>query len=103
MSGDWAGDYGSGTGPLSVPQDIADDLVRFVLESDLDVAMAERMKLDHGITQPLEVLFGHVAARPTIPIFVNSVALPLRPMRRARLLGGKRWDDSPRSSISAYL
>jgi len=81
------GDYGTDTGPLDVPQNITDDLVRSVLQADLDVAMSERMMVDHGISQPLEVLLGSVAARPVIPIFVNSVAAPLGPMRRARLLG----------------
>jgi 2,3-dihydroxyphenylpropionate 1,2-dioxygenase len=81
------GDYGTDTGPLDVPQNITDDLVRSVLRADLDVAMSERMMVDHGISQPLEVLLGSVAARPVIPIFVNSVAAPLGPMRRARLLG----------------
>jgi 2,3-dihydroxyphenylpropionate 1,2-dioxygenase len=81
------GDYGTDTGPLDVPQNITDDLVRSVLQADLDVAMSERMMVDHGVSQPLEVLLGSVAARPVIPIFVNSVAAPLGPMRRARLLG----------------
>jgi len=32
-------------------------------------------------------LFGDATARPVIPIFINSVATPLGPLRRARALG----------------
>ncbi|GGR47330.1 2,3-dihydroxyphenylpropionate 1,2-dioxygenase [Nocardioides luteus] len=81
------GDYGTESGPLDVPQHVADDLVGSVLEAELDVAMSERMTIDHGISQPLEVLLGSIGARPVVPIFINSVAAPLGPMRRARLLG----------------
>src|SRR5262249_25668613 len=42
---------------------------------------------DHGTVQPLEKLFGDAASRPVIPIFINSVATPLGPMRRVRALG----------------
>jgi 2,3-dihydroxyphenylpropionate 1,2-dioxygenase len=37
--------------------------------------------------QPLQTLFGDAGARPVIPIFINSVATPLGPLRRSRTLG----------------
>lgn len=81
------GDYGTQSGPLNVPEDIATDLVEAVLAADVDVAISANMDVDHGTVQPLQTLFGDAAALPVIPIFVNSVATPLGPLRRCRALG----------------
>lgn len=81
------GDYGSHAGPLNVPEDIATDCARAVLESGIDVAISASMDVDHGTVQPLQNLFGDVTAVPVIPVFINSVATPLGPVRRVRALG----------------
>jgi 2,3-dihydroxyphenylpropionate 1,2-dioxygenase len=81
------GDYGTAAGPLDVPTELAERLAGWVVERDIDVAISRRMELDHGGAQPLEILVGGLTATPTIPIFVNGVAKPFTPMRRARLLG----------------
>jgi len=87
MSATAVGDYGTSAGDLDVPQALADDLIDDLLAADLDVAMSEKMVVDHGISQPLDILFGSSAAKPMIPIFINSVAEPLGPLRRIRRLG----------------
>lgn len=81
------GDYGTGAGPLAVDRDAARHVVREVLAAGIDLAMSERLVVDHGFAQPLELLFGAIDAVPTVPVFVNSVALPFGPLRRTRLLG----------------
>ncbi|KWX57831.1 3-carboxyethylcatechol 2,3-dioxygenase [Mycobacterium sp. NAZ190054] len=81
------GDYGTHQGPLDVPADLATDCARAVLAADVDVAISAAMDVDHGTVQPLQKLFGDATAKPVIPVFVNSVATPLGPMRRVRALG----------------
>jgi 2,3-dihydroxyphenylpropionate 1,2-dioxygenase len=81
------GDFGTQAGPLNVPEDIATDCATAVLEAGVDVAISASMDVDHGAVQPLQILFGDAAARPVVPIFVNSVATPLGPVKRARALG----------------
>lgn len=88
------GDYGTHAGPLNVPDDIATDCAKAVLESGIDVAISASMDVDHGTVQPLQKLFGDATARPVIPIFINSVATPLGPLRRVRALG---------TAVGAYL
>lgn len=80
------GDFGSDTTPYDVPAEAA-DLAASVIDAGVDVAVSLKMQVDHGAVQPLELLFGSVAAAPVIPIFVNSVAPPFAPMHRVRLLG----------------
>ena len=81
------GDYGTQAGPLNVADEIATQCVKAVLEAGVDVAISAGMDVDHGTVQPLQTLFGDAAARPIIPIFINSVATPLGPLKRARALG----------------
>jgi 2,3-dihydroxyphenylpropionate 1,2-dioxygenase len=81
------GDYGTQAGPLTVPSDVATSCAASVLTAGVDVAISASMEVDHGTIQPLQTLFGDAAARPVIPIFINSVATPLGPVRRARALG----------------
>ena len=81
------GDFGSSAGPLDVPTKLAEQMAQSVLDQGVDVAVSLEMELDHGAIQPLEILFGGIATKPVIPIFVNSVATPFAPMKRIRLLG----------------
>jgi 2,3-dihydroxyphenylpropionate 1,2-dioxygenase len=81
------GDYDFPTGPLSVDRDAARALARGVLAADIDVAYSEALYVDHGFSQPLQLLFGGLNQVPVVPVFINSVAEPLNRPRRARLLG----------------
>lgn len=81
------GDYGTVPGELLVDREAAGLLTRAVLDAGVDVALSERMYVDHGFAQPLQVLFGGIDRIPVVPVFINCVAEPLGPVRRARLLG----------------
>ena len=70
-----------------------------VLDADVDVAISASMDVDHGTVQPLQTLFGDAAAVPVIPIFINSVATPLGPLKRARALGAAVGDFLPRGVV----
>lgn len=81
------GDYGTHLGPLDVPEHIAADCAKTVLNSGVDIAVSASMEVDHGTVQPLEKLFGDATSRPVIPIFINAIAMPLGPLHRCRALG----------------
>ncbi|MGW0694583.1 3-carboxyethylcatechol 2,3-dioxygenase [Streptomyces sp. NPDC002738] len=81
------GDFGSSTDPYDVPADAAAALAAAVIQDGIEAAVSLDMRVDHGAVQPLEILFGAVAAKPVIPVFVNSVAPPFTPVKRVRMLG----------------
>ncbi|MCA1983092.1 3-carboxyethylcatechol 2,3-dioxygenase [Nocardioides nematodiphilus] len=81
------GDWGTRKRALPVDADAARRLVDAALEADIDVAQSERLYVDHGMAQSLEMLFGADYERPIVPVFINAVGLPLGPMRRVRRLG----------------
>lgn len=81
------GDWGTAEGALPVDREAAGLLTDAALRSGIDVAQSERLYVDHGMTQPMEFLFGKSFTQPIVPIFINAVGLPLGPMQRVRLLG----------------
>jgi 2,3-dihydroxyphenylpropionate 1,2-dioxygenase len=87
MAAQAIGDFGTAAGPLSVPATLAEACSHAVMEAGVDIAVSYRMQVDHGFAQPLELLLGGLDLRPVIPVFINSVAVPLPGFKRARLLG----------------
>lgn len=81
------GDYGCLKGPLNVPGELALACTQAVLAEGVDCAISHRMQVDHGFAQPLQLLTGALDRYPVVPIFINSVAVPLPSSQRARLLG----------------
>lgn len=83
------GDYGSVPGELLVDEEAALSLAASVLEQGVDVTLSFNMLVDHGATQPLELLSTRVERKlpPILPIFINCAAGPRPPFRRARALG----------------
>src|SRR4051812_16308547 len=87
LAGTSIGDFGCTPGPIDVPRDIAEGLAQEALDGGVDLAVSLRMEVDHGMVQPLEILFGGLDTVPTVPFFINSVAPPFTPVHRVRVLG----------------
>lgn len=81
------GDFDTAAGPLDVPKALAESCAQAVLDAGVDAAVSYRMQVDHAFAQPLELLLGGLQGCPVIPVFINSVAVPLPGFKRARLLG----------------
>jgi len=82
------GDYGTPAGPVNVAGDDALGLARALIDGGFDPAVSRRMVVDHGVAQPLQLLFGSLASPPVLPIFVNAAAPPAIPtVRRVVALG----------------
>lgn len=81
------GDYETKAGRLDVPESIARGIAEAAIADGIDVAISLDMEVDHGAVQPMEILYGDAAAKPLVPIFINSVAPPFTPLKRIRLLG----------------
>lgn len=95
------GDYGTHAGPLNVPAALANEMAAAVWDAGVDVSLSAAMDVDHGTVQPLEVLFGSenlpAAAPPVIPVFINSVATPLGPLKRTG-----RWAARSVNSLAPW-
>lgn len=84
---DSVADYLTLPGQLSIPRELALEMARFILDSDVDIALSHRLQVDHGCTQALEEMSGSLTRYPVIPIIINSVAPPFAPYRRICRLG----------------
>jgi 2,3-dihydroxyphenylpropionate 1,2-dioxygenase len=80
-------DEGGSAGPLDIPLDQANTLVRDVATHNVDIATARHHTIDHGISQALQQLTGATNSVPVIPIIINCVANPLPSFDRCRALG----------------
>ena len=83
-----------GWGPRPVPPvrghpALAAHIAQSVIQSDFDLAIVNRMDVDHGLTVPLSLLCGQPARWPfrVIPFAVNVVHYPVPSGRRCFQLG----------------
>ena len=83
-----------GWGPRPVPDvighpELAAHIAQSVIQEDFDLTLVNRMAVDHGLTVPLSLLCGQVAAWPcrVIPFAVNVVQYPVPSGRRCFQLG----------------
>jgi 2,3-dihydroxyphenylpropionate 1,2-dioxygenase len=97
------GDYLTPAGRLNVDAQAAIALATHLMDEDFDVAVSRRMRVDHGFSQALQVLWGGLDTPPIVPIFMNAVAQPGIPrLRRCRALGasiGRFLDAEPRRTL----
>lgn len=80
-------DYKTPAGPLPVDSALAEQCIAYLHQQGIDVATSYDMRVDHGLTQLPDMLFGWENVPPMIPVFVNCVAPPRPPMTRVIKLG----------------
>lgn len=94
------GDYGTPAGTVNVASDDALSTATRLIDAQFDVAVSRRMVVDHGVAQPLQLLFGGLASPPVLPIFLNAAGPPAIPtVARVIALGravGALFADDPR-------
>jgi len=97
------GDYLTPAGRLNVDAGAAIALATHLMDEDFDIAVSRRMRVDHGFSQALQVIWGGLESPPVVPIFMNAVAQPGIPrLRRCRALGasiGRFLDGEPRRTL----
>jgi len=83
-----------GWGPRPVPvvkghPELAAHIAQSVILDEFDLTVVNRMEVDHGLTVPLNLLFGSPAEWPcrVIPLAVNVVLYPPPTGRRCFMLG----------------
>jgi 2,3-dihydroxyphenylpropionate 1,2-dioxygenase len=79
------GDWNTPVGPFPVQIPLARHILRALLRAGFDPSQSHRLRVDHGFTQPLDLLaLTHV---PIVPIIINAAAPPLPPLWRTHSLG----------------
>jgi gallate dioxygenase len=93
-----------GYGPRPVPKvighpELASHIAQSVIQQDFDLTIVNDLRVDHGLTVPLNLLFGSPAAWPckVIPFHVNVVQYPVPSGRRCFALG-----QAIRRAIESY-
>jgi gallate dioxygenase len=93
-----------GWGPRPVPPvlghpELAAHIAQSVIQSDFDLAIVNKMDVDHGLTVPLSLMCGQPASWPfrVIPFAVNVVHYPVPSGRRCFQLG-----QAIRRAIESY-
>ena len=93
-----------GWGPRPVPNvighpELASHIAQSVIQDDFDLTIVNKMEVDHGLTVPLNLMFGSPDAWPcrVIPFPVNVVLYPVPSGRRCLALG-----HALRKAITSY-
>ncbi|HOB66953.1 class III extradiol dioxygenase subunit beta [Ottowia sp.] len=93
-----------GYGPRPVPvvkghPELASHIAQSVIQQDFDLTIVNDLKVDHGLTVPMNLMFGSPAAWPckVIPFHVNVVQYPVPSGARCFALG-----QAIRRAIESY-
>ncbi|MFC7655488.1 hypothetical protein ACFQ34_12235 [Pseudonocardia benzenivorans] len=72
---------------LNVDLGVASAMCEGLLARDVDVAVGEKVAVDHGLGLTLVQLFAKPADIPLVPVVMNAIGYPLVPLGRARAFG----------------
>jgi 2,3-dihydroxyphenylpropionate 1,2-dioxygenase len=87
VQGESIGDFGTVAGQHDIPEAIAMECAERAINAGVDVGISYKMRVDHGATQPIELLSESMLLSKMVPIFINCVAAPRPSFGRARALG----------------
>ena len=87
VQGESIGDFGTVAGRLDIPEAAAMDCAKFIIDAGVDLGISYKLKVDHGATQPIELLSESTSLTRILPIFINCVAPPRPSFARSRALG----------------
>lgn len=79
------GDWDSPVGPFETHRPLAKHILASVMEAGFEPTFSYDLKVDHGITQPLEML--DLQGLPLVPVLINAAGPPLPTPRRCFDLG----------------
>jgi 2,3-dihydroxyphenylpropionate 1,2-dioxygenase len=98
------GDWNTPVGPFPAATALADHIVNTLLADGYEPAFSHELKVDHGITQPLQLM--NLEDVPLIPIVVNAAAPPLPTPARCHAFGaavGRAIRNAPQDLSVAVL
>jgi 2,3-dihydroxyphenylpropionate 1,2-dioxygenase len=98
------GDWNTPEGPFPPSTDLAEHMVDALLADGFEPAFSHELKVDHGITQPLQLM--NLEAVPLVPIVVNAAAPPLPTPARCHAFGaavGRAIRSAPQNLRVAVL
>lgn len=81
-----SGESGTLGGPLATDPAAALALCESLVGEGFDLAFSNRLQVDHGITQAVQLIVRDLAV-PVVPLLVNTFAAPLPTLRRCLALG----------------
>ena len=81
------GDWNTPAGPLPIASELALACVESLHGAGVDVAISQRMEVDHGLTQLLQQMFAWETMPALIPAFINCAAAPRPPLARVFAFG----------------
>jgi 2,3-dihydroxyphenylpropionate 1,2-dioxygenase len=98
------GDWNTPEGPFPASIAFAECIVNALLADGFEPAFSHELKVDHGITQPLQLM--KLEDMPLVPIVVNAIAPPLPTPARCHAFGaavGRAIRKAPQSLRVAVL
>lgn len=93
------GDFGTAPGALNVPADLVASLADTLIAQGFDVAVVDEHVVDHGGTQPIELLG---IDGPVIPVFINCAVAPRPSIARVEALGAAvgAWAEAQAAGLA---
>lgn len=87
LSGRTMPEFGVGEMALNIDTSLGADACSFLAENEIDIAAAEQVMIDHGLSLSLIQLFDEPENVPLLPLLMNVINFPISPLMRSSVLG----------------